>query len=1373
MNPKPHFIAAILLYCAAAGCASRQQPQQTPQPVQVTHGTAAVQAAQPSPTLDVRAFGAAADGKTKDTAAFQKALDACPETGGTVIVPAGKYLIGSIQLPSGATLVLQKNAVVTGSPDPNDYPLLPVRYEGAMVQGHRAMVYSHDAHNVSIIGPGTLAGDNKIGNLREPRGPVMVELVNCDNVLLDGFTDRYRRLWSVHLLFCHNVVARNLTIRTILSNGDGIDVDSSTHVLIENCDIDTGDDCISLKSGRGISAVRLARPTEDVVIANCSFASDFAGVGIGSEMSGGIRNVRIENCNFTAGVNAIYIKSRIGRGGVFENITGKDFKVATRVFLGLDLRDAGIIGVDPVSGEEGVPRARNIAFSNVNVNGGTLVDGARVPPGKFIDGLSLSNITGTCRRGITLANAANVSLSDIHVTGYTGPFLTTRNVTGTGLDGAVALRVPLLEDPDQLQAAFSHPPDEARPMVRWWWFGPAVTKPQLQHQMEMMKQGGFGGFELQPTYPLTLDDKIPGVTNLKFLSPEFLDAVGFVAAKAKEMGLRMDLTLGSGWPYGGSMISIDDAAGRLRFQRLPISAGQSSVEPQQLREGDAVIAAFAGDSLQQIPLKDGAAELPATQPSSAEGFASANQVTFFVSSHTGMKVKRPAFGAEGYVLDHQTASAVQTFIQSIAEPELAACGSNRPYAIFCDSLESYGEDWTEHFLDEFQKRRGYDLRPLLPALVVDIGPKTLEIRHDWGKTLTELFNDNFVKQLRAFADKHGTRFRIQAYGTPSAALYSYVNANLPEGEGYQWHDYRATRYAASACHLLGVPVCSSETFTWIHSPVFRATPLDIKAEADLHFLQGVNQIICHGWPYTPAPVAFPGWSFYAAGVFDDQNPWYIVMPDVTRYLQRVSFMLRQGSPANDIALYLPNDDAWAKFTPGKVALTDIVGECIGHKIVGQILDAGYNLDFFDDGMLDARGRVDNGSLLFGQAGRGESSRGQSTRGEGASLRGEGGIPGGIRYHVVVLAGVERMPLSTLKKLSDFAAHGGVLIATRRLPALAPGYTATDADQKAVQTIVRHLFQDPDAPGIFIPDETRFAATMETLKKFRPDVQFSPPSPQIGFVRRNTDGGAVYFLANSSNQPKSVIAGFRTESMWAQQLDPVSGKITPVQIVGHPEGYTSVQLALAPYGSTILLFSNRLYIAPAAAPSSPLRPAPPPFDLDSGWSVAFAPDAQPVPVSTLHSWTDDAATRSFSGVATYTNHFTLSADLLAAGRVTMDFGDGTPSTPVEKRLQGYHAELDAPVRDAAVVYVNGSRAGAIWCAPYRLDVTDLLKPGDNDVRVEVANTAVNYLAAHGFPNYDYRGVSQEFGPRFSPAAPEQFQPIPSGLLGSIKLVSQSP
>ena len=158
---------------------------------------------------------------------------------------------------------------------------------------------------------------------------------------------------------------------------------------------------------------------------------------------------------------------------------------------------------------------------------------------------------------------------------------------------------------------------------------------------------------------------------------------------------------------------------------------------------------------------------------------------------------------------------------------------------------------------------------------------------------------------------------------------------------------------------------------------------------------------------------------------------------------------------------------------------------------------------------------------------------------------------------------------------------------------------------------------------------------------------------------------------------------------------------------------------------------------------------------------------------LHSWADDAATRAFSGVATYTNHISVSPDLLSAGKLSIDFGDGSPTAAASRPPQGYAAQLDAPVRDAAVVYINGKPAGSVWCAPYRLDVTDLFKPGDNEISIDVANTAVNYLASHGFPNYDYSGLVKQYGSRFTPAAAAQYKPLPSGLLGPIRLLAAAP
>ena len=144
-------------------------------------------------------------------------------------------------------------------------------------------------------------------------------------------------------------------------------------------------------------------------------------------------------------------------------------------------------------------------------------------------------------------------------------------------------------------------------------------------------------------------------------------------------------------------------------------------------------------------------------------------------------------------------------------------------------------------------------------------------------------------------------------------------------------------------------VSSGETFTWLHSPVFRATPLDMKAEADIDFIMGENLLVFHGWPYSPSPgkVPEPGWSLYAAGVFNDHNPWHPVMPEVARYIQRTSFLLRQGEPANQVALLLPTDDAWAAFSPGKVSVTQEMERLISPKLMSAILSAGYNIDYID------------------------------------------------------------------------------------------------------------------------------------------------------------------------------------------------------------------------------------------------------------------------------------------------------------------------------------------------------------------------------------------------------------------------------------------
>jgi polygalacturonase len=414
--------------------------------------------AKPNALFNVRDYGAVGDNKTKDTAAFQKALDACAAAGGgEVTVPAGNYLIGSVEMHSNTTLQLDKGVFVIESPDVGDYPLVTGRFEGATTQVHRGMIYAEKASHIAIKGPGGFAAKASLGSLRNPRAPVVIETVSCDDVVLDGFNLQYDRavnqdVWCIHPLYCTNLVARGLYIRSQGTNGDGMDVDSCAGVLVENCDISAGDDAISIKSGRGMDAVRIGKPTENILIKDCILRSvRFAALGFGTEVSGGVRNVTVSNCTISGVQNAIFIKSRDGRGGFLEDISFDNITVdQSPTFVGIDLMSKGIQAAEPVPGDvEQWTLVRNLSFTNIKINHvRTLVEtqtsrvGAGVPPERPIDGLTLANITGTCDNGITLTNIVNANFSGIKVTGFSGDLLNLTNVTGKGLDDPTKAAAP-------------------------------------------------------------------------------------------------------------------------------------------------------------------------------------------------------------------------------------------------------------------------------------------------------------------------------------------------------------------------------------------------------------------------------------------------------------------------------------------------------------------------------------------------------------------------------------------------------------------------------------------------------------------------------------------------------------------------------------------------------------------------------------------------------------------------------------------------------------------------------------------------------------------------------------------------------------------
>jgi len=320
----------------------------------------------PARDFPITGYGAAGDGTTNCTRAFARAVEACSAAGGgRVVVPEGAWLTGPIHLGSNVNLFVARGATIRFSTDPADYlPLVFTRWEGVELMNYSPLVYAFGQENIAITGEGTLDGQadnvhwwpwkglkeygwsegrpnqiaarNALFEMGETNVPVenrlfgeglclrpnFIEPYRCRNVLIEGITLRNAPFWEIHPTLCTNVTVSNVTVDSGGPNTDGCDPESCRDVLIENCFFNTGDDCIAIKSGRNGDGRRVNVATENVVIRNCTMKNGHGGVTIGSEITGGVRNVFAENCRMDSPNlwNAVRLKNNAMRGGVLENL---------------------------------------------------------------------------------------------------------------------------------------------------------------------------------------------------------------------------------------------------------------------------------------------------------------------------------------------------------------------------------------------------------------------------------------------------------------------------------------------------------------------------------------------------------------------------------------------------------------------------------------------------------------------------------------------------------------------------------------------------------------------------------------------------------------------------------------------------------------------------------------------------------------------------------------------------------------------------------------------------------------------------------------------------------------------------------------------
>ena len=755
------------------------------------------------------------------------------------------------------------------------------------------------------------------------------------------------------------------------------------------------------------------------------------------------------------------------------------------------------------------------------------------------------------------------------------------------------------------------PSQEAKPGTRWWWLGSAVTENDLKWNLRQFADHGIGAIEITPIYGVQGNEK----NNIPFLSPRYMDILKYVNAECKADGIEFDMATGTGWPFGGPWVPLDESASQMLIIDTTVVGKKIKaldlrpIEKKRKNTSLVGIYAFSEGKFLKIttPLVEGT--LTTKLPSKGTW-----RIIALYQKKGVMAVKRAAPGGAGFVIDHFDKQAVTNYLKHIEEA-FEKTGTPYPHTFFNDSYEVSESDYTPTLFQEFYNRRGYSLEENFDKLV-DGDTKVVA---DYRETLGDMLLDNFTRTWTAWAHSHGAITRNQAHGSPANLIDCYAAVDIPEIEGFGLtnfgikglrqdpgktrkndSDFSMLKYAPSAAHIMGKPYTSSETFTWL-TEHFRTSLSQMKPDMDLMFCAGVNHMFFHGTAYSPQHETWPGWRFYASIDMSPNNTIWRDAPYFMKYVERCQSMLQMGRPDNDFLTYLPIHDMWAKRSTGKRlmqfsihAMGKLAPEFV--KCIDAIDQAGFDCDYISDRiLLDTY--YNNGMLH---------------------------TPGGTTYKGLVIPSADNILTPAVKAhIEKLKAQGANIIV---------GTSAADLTK---------------------------AAKAEKMKT------------ELGLklIRRSNDKGHHYFIANltpNDIQAYTTLAVPMATAMW---FDPMTGNRQRAEICGD-----SILINLRSGESIILqTFNHKDEALSKELASLPVRgewkKTSPIVKTLNNWKLSFT-EATPAisktyNLDTTKAWENlDDSTRTLMGTGVYECTINLSAAELKKGNSwTIDLGDVRESARV--------------------------------------------------------------------------------------------------------------